>query len=170
MIAIIPVKLSERLPKKHLLPFNGKTIIEIVYEKVSEVFDTIVYSKIELPVPYIRDTSENIMELVYRLKQEYGSFALIGGDMVFFTKEDLEMLKSNYSGHAVVPRGANGEIEPMFSIYSGKGPLTKNLREALISEETDYIEKERFSKNAFFNVNTEEDYLKAQKISEKENL
>lgn len=170
MIAVIPVKLSERLPMKHLLPFNGTTIIEQVYHNVSEVFETIVYSKIELPVPYVKDDSDNIMELVYKLRREYGSFALIGGDMVFFTKRDLELLKSSFSGHCVVPRGPDGSIEPMFSIYSGIGEKTKNLREALISPETVYIGKERFSTGCFFNVNTEEDYTEAQEILKKGNF
>ncbi len=168
MIAVIPVKLSQRLPRKHLLPFNGKTIIEEVYQKVSEVFETFVYSKIDLPVPFVRDDSENIMELVYRLRKRYGTFALIGGDMVFFTAEDLKLLESSFSGHPVVPRGKDGSVEPMFSIYTGKGEMTENLRGALISSETVYIDKHKFSKYCFFNVNTAEDYEEAQKILKKE--
>ncbi len=164
MIAIIPVKLSQRLPLKHLLQFNGRTIIEGVYDKVSEVFETLVYSKIELPVPYVRDDSENIMELVYRLRKKYGSFALIGGDMVFISKNDLHILKESFSGTSVVPIHKDGRIEPMFSIYAGQGNITRNLRDALISRETVFIQSERFSKYAFYNVNTEEDYEKAKEI------
>lgn len=169
MKAIIPVKLSQRLPGKHLLPFNGSTVIEEVYRKTSKVFDTFVYSKVDLPVPFVRDDSENIMELVYRLREEYGTFALIGGDMVFFTVDDLKLLESSFSGGPVVPRGEDGSIEPMFSIYTGKGVLTKNLRDALIHPDTVYVDKEKFSKLCFYNVNTNEEYDKAKKILKKEN-
>lgn len=168
MKAIIPVKLSQRLPGKHLLPFGDSTVIEEVYRKTSGVFETLVYSKIELPVPYIKDDSENIMELVYRLRQEYQNFALIGGDMVFFTLDDLNLLKSSFSGSPVVPRGDDGSVEPMFSIYAGSGALTRNLREALLSPDTVFVQKERFSKNAFFNINTWGDYQVAKSMREEQ--
>lgn len=168
MLAIIPVKMSERLPGKHLLPFNGKTIIEEVYSKVSKVFETLVYSKVDIPIPHVSDQSENIMDLVYTLKNEYGPFALIGGDMIFFTIEDLGQLKNSFTGSPVVPRGMNGEIEPLFSIYAGSGSKTRNLRDALNFKDTVYIDKAKFSKYCFFNVNTSEDYKQALEILKKE--
>ena len=159
MLAIIPVKLSQRLPLKHLLPLGGTSIIELVYGKVSQVFETMVYSKIDLPIPYTKDSSGNIMELVYNLRKEYGTFALIGGDMVFFTRGDLELLRGSFNGSPVTPRNGDGSIEPMFSIYTGSNPsMTKNLREALLAPDTVFVDRERFSKNAFFNINTKEDY------------
>lgn len=171
MKAIIPAKLSERLPGKHLLPFKDSTVIEEVYRKASRVFETLVYSKVELPVPFIRDDSKNIMELVYGLRKKYGAFALVGGDMVFFTEDDLKLLKSSFSGKPVVPRGEDGSIEPMFSIYTGDGNLTRNLKEALLFPETVFIPKNRFSKYAFFNINTKQDYEEAKRIQEaSENL
>lgn len=164
MLAIIPVKLSQRLPLKHLLPLGDSSIIERVYGKVSEVFETIIYSKIGLPVPYKRDDSENIMDLVYKLRMEYGTFALVGGDMVFFTREDLQLLLTSYNGGPVTPRGDDGNIEPMFSIYSGTPSRTVNLREALITPQTVFVQKNRFSSNAFFNINTREDYELAKSM------
>ncbi len=161
MIAVIPVKLSVRLPGKHLMKIGDKTIIEQVYEKVSKVFETYIYSKIELPLPFVHDDSENIMELVYRLKKKYGTFALIGGDMLFFTEKDLETLRDSFQGGPVVPGDGIDDYEPMFSIYSGNPETTKNLREALIDTSTTYIPKSKFSKYAFFNINTDEDYRKA---------
>ena len=164
MLAIIPVKLSERLPGKHLMRLGDLSIIELVYKKVSEVFETVVYSKIDLPVPYIKDESENIMELVYSLRLKYGTFALIGGDMVFFTKEDLRLLYSSFKNAPVTPRGEDGSIEPMFSIYSGEARRTKNLREALLTDKTVYLDKSKFSSYAFFNINTIEDYRFAESL------
>lgn len=167
MIAIIPVKLSERLPGKHMMKIGEKAIIEHVYEKVSQVFETYIYSKVELPIPFIRDDSANIMELVYTLRNKYGTFAMIGGDMVFFTEEDLIKLKKAYNGNPVVPSNGKGDYEPMFSIYAGTPVRTKNLREALITENTVYIPRREFSRNAFFNINTREDYENAISIHEK---
>ncbi len=169
MFAIIPVKLSQRLPLKHLLKLGNSSIIELVYSKVSEVFETMVYSKIDLPVPYAKDNSDNIMELVYNLRREYGDFALIGGDMAFFTRADLELLKCSFSGHPVTPRGEDGNIEPMFSIYSGANPvMTRNLREALLTPETVFIDRAKFSRNAFFNINTMEDYELAKAMLQRQ--
>lgn len=164
MIAIIPVKLSERLPGKHLMEIGGKAIIEHVYEKVSRVFETYIYSKVDLPLPYIRDNSENIMELVFSLRKKYGSFALIGGDMLFFTEHDLAVLKSAFNGYPVVPGNGEHDCEPMFSIYAGDPVPTRNLREALAGKNTVYIPREIFSKYAFFNINTREDYEKASNL------
>ena len=164
MIAIIPVKLSERLPGKHLMKIGGKAIIEHVYDKVSRVFETYIYSKVELPLPFIRDDSPNIMGLIYKLRKIYGSFALIGGDMLFFTVEDLNTLKAAYNGNPVVPSDGEGDYEPMFSIYAGAPEPTKNLREALVSENTVYIPRKSFSEYAFFNINTKGDFDQAEKI------
>lgn len=164
MIAIIPVKLSERLPGKHLMKIGGKAIIEHVVQKVSKVFETYIYSRTELPVPYIKDESANIMELVFGLRQKYGTFALIGGDMLFFTEKDLKILKNAHNGSPVVPSDGNGDYEPMFSIYTGTPHPTRNLRDALITESTVYIARDKFSKYAFFNINTKEDYEKACRL------
>lgn len=168
MLAIIPVKMSDRLPGKHLLPFNGRTIIEEVVDKVSTVFETLVYSRIDIPISHIRDSSENIMELVFILKHEYGDFALVGGDMVFFKFEDLQLLKSHFKGSPVVPADSEGNLEPMFSIYSGEPRKTNNLREALKYPQTVYVPREKFSEDAFFNINTKKDYdLALIKLNEK---
>lgn len=164
MIAIIPVKLSVRLPGKHLMKIGEKTIIEHVYQKVSKVFETYIYSKIDLPLPFIHDKSENIMDLVFNLKKRYGTFAMIGGDMVFFNENDLKILKESYRGGPVVPGDGYEDYEPMFSIYSGEPKLTRNLREALTGETTVYIPKSKFSKYAFYNINTSEDYRNAISI------
>ncbi len=166
MIAIIPVKLSERLPGKHLMKIGGKAIIEHVHDKVSKVFETFIYSKVELPLPFISDNSPNIMSLIYNLSKNYGSFALIGGDMPFFTVEDLNTLKAAYNGHPVVPSDGEGDYEPMFSIYAGEPEPTKNLREALLTDNTVYIPRKSFSQNAFFNINTKGDFDQAVKIYE----
>lgn len=166
MLAIIPVKLSERLPGKHFLTLGGKSIIEMIYEKVSRVFDVKVYSRMELPVPYEEDTSGNIMELVYGLRKEYGTFMMVGGDMPFFTDEDLRQMEAAFQGGPVTPRGEDGEIEPMFSIYAGAPSETANLRDALNTPATVYIDRKKFSKHAFFNVNTFDDYLMARRIYE----
>lgn len=164
MLAVIPVKLSERLPGKHLLELGGKTILQRIYDKVSQVFETMIYSRVDIPMKHVADQSRNIMELVYNLRKEYGTFALIGGDMPFFTDQDLRVIRDSYRGTPVTPVDETGNIEPMFSIYSGRPEMTSNLREALKFPETVYIDRSRFSRYAFFNINTMDDYETAKKL------
>lgn len=164
VIAVIPVKLSERLPGKHLMELGGKTILEIVYEKVSMVFDAVIYSRMDVPLKFIPDRSSDILDLVYNLRVEYGTFAMVGGDMPFFTPDDLRTLLSAFRGKPVTPIDSEGNIEPMFSIYAGHPSRTRNLREALKTSGTTYVGRERFSENAFFNINTMEDYNRAMEL------
>ena len=168
MIAVIPVKLSVRLPGKHFLKFGNETMIERIYRKVSSVTETVIYSKIDLPVPYVVDDSHDIMHLVNALKAKYNEFALIGGDMPFFTVDDLRKLLSGYNGTPVTPVDSDGNIEPLFSIYRGGTVKAKNLREALVTSDTKFIPKEQFSSMAFFNVNTVEEYVSALRIHDEQ--
>lgn len=168
MIAVIPVKLSVRLPGKHFLKFGNETMIERIYRKVSSVTETVVYSKIDLPVPYMIDDSQDIMHLVIDLKAKYEGFVLIGGDMPFFTEDDVRKLLSSYNGTPVTPIDSDGNIEPLFSIYRGGLLKAKNMREALLTSDTKFIPKEQFSSLAFFNVNTFDEYLLALRILEEQ--
>ena len=168
MIAVIPVKLSVRLPGKHFLKFGNETMIERIYRKVSSVTETVVYSKIDLPVPYMIDDSQDIMHLVIDLKAKYEGFVLIGGDMPFFTEDDVRKLLSSYNGTPVTTIDSDGNIEPLFSIYRGGLLKAKNMREALLTSDTKFIPKEQFSSLAFFNVNTFDEYLLALRILEEQ--
>ncbi len=164
MQAIIPVKMSERLPGKHLLKIGSTTMLESVVKRVSTVMDVQVYSKIRIPFPYVPDNSSNIMELVSGLTEKYGAFMLVGGDMPFFTSLDLEKMLENYKGKAVVPRHPDGRIEPMFTIYAGRLQPQRNLIAMIEAMKPVYIDASEFSKYAFFNVNTQEDYRNAIEI------
>ncbi|MEM0156775.1 MAG: NTP transferase domain-containing protein [Thermoplasmataceae archaeon] len=167
MLGIIPVKMSERLPGKHLLKIGGTTLLESVVNRVSAVMEVQVYSRVSIPIPYVPDSSSNIMELVSELTVKYGAFMLVGGDMPFFTLGDLKKLLDNYSGRAAVPRHPDGRIEPMFAIYSGKLKPQKNLIAMIHAMKPVYIDAAEFSRYAFFNINTEEDYRNATGIRNK---
>lgn len=158
---IVPVKLSERLPGKHLLRFGGRTLLETVVDKLSMCCPVRVYSKIPLPIPYVKDASENIMHLLSLLSGEYGEFLLVAGDMPFFTENDIRLLISKSAGKTTVPRHANGQLEPLFAKYSGRLEPGRNLESMIHSADAEYIDAQLFSPLAFFNVNTMDDYLRA---------
>ncbi len=159
--AIIPVKMSRRLPGKHLLKIGSKTLIETVIDKVSPVCKVEVYSRIDLPVPYVRDNSENIMQLLSTLSRLYDTFIMVGGDMPFFTVDDIRLLISSFKGTTTVPRHSNGRLEPLFAIYSGILDPGRNLESMILSSGASFIDAGSFSKLAFFNINTMDDYRKA---------
>ena len=164
MIAIVPVKLSERLPGKHLLKIGGTTMLESITQTIGAVMDVVVYSKISVPVPYLQDSSSNIMELVSELSEKYGSFMLVGGDMPFFTVSDLKKMLDSFQGRAIVPRHHDGQIEPLFAIYSGKLKPEHSLMGMIARMNPVYIDTSEFSPYAFFNINTEKDYHEALEI------
>ena len=164
MIGIVPVKLSERLPGKHLLKLGGTTVLESIIGRIGAVMEVVVYSKISVPVPYLQDSSSNIMELVSDLSEKYGAFMLVGGDMPFFTVSDVKKMLDNFHGRAVVPRHHDGRIEPLFAIYSGKLKPEDSLTGMIARMNPVYIDASKFSQYAFFNINTEADYREALEI------
>jgi len=164
MIGIIPVKEPVRLKHKHLLELGNKTILEIVYEKVSSIMDAVIYSKIDLPFKYVTDESENIVDLVKLLSRTHESFFLIGGDMPFFTVGDIKIMMNNFHGQTLVPVHEDHSIEPLFCIYSGVMKDGRNLTEMIRGSIHKEIPSSCFSRDAFFNVNTPEDYEKAKSM------
>ncbi|MFG1415379.1 MAG: NTP transferase domain-containing protein [Thermoplasmataceae archaeon] len=164
MIAYIPVKASERLPGKHLMKICGRPMLDIVREKLSEIGEVVILSKIDLPFPYKQDNSENIMQLVHELSLKNDSFMLIAGDMPFFTVGDLNVLLSHFSGESIMPVHKDGKMEPLFAIYSGPLETGSNLRIMLRKSGFVAIDSGLFSKRAFFNVNTQSDLSKANEI------
>ena len=165
VIGIVPVKLSERLPGKHLLKIGEITILESVIRRIRTVMDVEVYSKISIPVPYLQDNSSNIMELVSELSGKYDAFFLAGGDMPFFTVSDVKTMLDRFHGRAIVPRHQDGQIEPLFAIYSGSLKPENNLVAMIARMNPVYIETSEFSRYAFFNINTESDYRNALEIA-----
>ena len=131
VIGIVPVKLSERLPGKHLLKIGGTTVLESIIGRIGAVMEVVVYSKISVPVPYLQDSSSNIMELVSDLSEKYGAFMLVGGDMPFFTVSDVKKMLDNFHGRAVVPRHHDGRIEPLFAIYNILSKKAPTFREEM---------------------------------------
>lgn len=162
--AVVPVKLSTRLPGKHFLKLGSKPILEIIVEKLKTVAEVSIYSKVHLDFPHELELSPDIMHLVSLLSQKFNAFILVAGDMPFFTVEDLEILIRSFSGRTVVPRDSDGSLQPLFAIYSGKMSPGRNLAEMISSANHQYIDSSIFSKYAFFNVNTHEDYIKAIRI------
>lgn len=167
VIAIVPVKLSQRLPGKHMLKIGGITLLESVVKRISMVMEVEVYSKIDISFPHLPDSSSNIMELVSGLSERYGTFMLVGGDMPFFTVSDVRKMLDGFRSRAVVPRHPDGRIEPLFSIYSGKVRPENSLMAMIARMNPVYIESSEFSRYAFFNINTEVDYEEALEIMKK---
>ncbi len=164
MIGIIPVKEPVRLPHKHLLELNGLSLLEIVYSRLSSVMSTVIYSKIDIPLPYTKDISDNIVELVLHLSSIYDSFFMVGGDMPLFTVADIKTMIQYFNGITLVPVHADHNIEPLFCIYSGTLHSGKSLKEVIYESRHDEISSNLFSEFAFFNINTPEDYEKAKSI------
>ena len=164
MIGIIPVKKPARLNDKHFLKLGDYSILKIIYDKVSSVMDAVIYSKIELSLPYVPDESDNIIDLVLKLSKKYNEFFLIGGDMPFFTTDDLKLMIKNFSGNIVVPVHSDHSFEPLFCIYSGNLKSGKSLKEVILKADYFGLSDNLFSKYAFFNVNTEDDYQRAISI------
>lgn len=156
--------MSQRLPGKHLLKIGSKTLIETVTERLSSLCNVEVYSRIDLPVPHVKDSSENIMQLLSSLSKLYGKFILVGGDMPLFEVEDILTLISNFKGVTTVPRHLNGQLEPLFAIYSGTLEPGRNLESMILSAGARFIDAGLFSPLAFFNINTMDDYKKALRI------
>ncbi|MGC8515447.1 MAG: molybdenum cofactor guanylyltransferase [Thermoplasmata archaeon] len=164
MIAYIPVKASERLPGKHMMKICGRSMLDIVREKLGKIGEVVILSKIDLPFPYEQDNSKNIMQLVHDLSLQNDSFMLVAGDMPFFTLEDMSILLSHFSGKSVMPVHKDGKMEPLFAIYSGRLETGSNLRVMLRKSGFAGVDAGLFSKNAFFNVNTQSDLSKANEI------
>ncbi|MCL5881634.1 MAG: hypothetical protein M1592_03510 [Candidatus Thermoplasmatota archaeon] len=167
VIAIVPVKLSQRLPGKHMLKIGGTSILESVVKRISTVMEVEVYSKIDISFPHLPDSSSNIMELVSGLSERYGTFMLVGGDMPFFTVSDVRKMLDGFHGRSIVPRHHDGKIEPLFAIYSGKLKPEHSLIVMIARMNPVYIDASKFSKYAFFNINTEVDYEQALEIMKK---
>ncbi|MCL4480280.1 MAG: hypothetical protein M1113_02190 [Candidatus Thermoplasmatota archaeon] len=90
---VIPVKYSERLPYKHFLTLGGKSLLEIARDKAMEFGNCTIYSRIDLPFPFVPDTGANIIDLMNRLTSGIeGSFLLLGPDMPFIKKSDIDAL------------------------------------------------------------------------------
>lgn len=164
--AFIAVKRSERLPGKHFLKLGTKRIIDIVYEKVCAFADTTVVSTFPIDLHHILDQSGNIMELLSSLSSKNEEFMLVAGDMPFFSSGDVEILLKHYRGRTVIPKHEDGRIEPMFAIYHGYLEAGRSLSD-MVMNGAEWVDASLFSRNAFFNINTIEDYLRAQKIFEK---
>ncbi|WP_162509599.1 hypothetical protein [Thermogymnomonas acidicola] len=166
MIAVIPVKWSSRLPGKHMLPLRGRPIVEIVYRKVSDLMDCVVLSKYEVSVPYEKDRSENILDLVSRLMEEYSDgFMLIGGgDMPFFLREDIATILRAGQAQGASPTTPVGP-EPMFTLYRPCALKVRRLSDYIVGCRYRQVSASSLSPLALFNVNTPEDYLRARAIS-----
>jgi molybdopterin-guanine dinucleotide biosynthesis protein A len=73
-------------------------------------------------------------------------------------------LLDGFQGRSIVPRHHDGKIEPLFAIYSGKLKPEHSLIDMIARMNPVYIDASKFSKYAFFNINTEVDYTTALEI------
>ena len=164
-MTVIPVKYSERLPYKHFLTLGGRSLLEIALDKSLRLGKCSIYSKIELPVPFELDTSENIIDLMNNLTSEIeGSFLVLGPDMPFIKESDIELLVQMSKGKPIIPVHQDGQYEPMFAIYEHGMKFERSLFESFRINKVRTVPTSRFSSRAFFNINTPEDYLMALRI------
>lgn len=162
---VIPVKYSERLPYKHFLKLGGKSLLEIARDKALEFGNCTIYSRIDLPIPFLPDTGESIIHLMNRLTTEIvGSFLILGPDMPFIKKSDIDTLVKMSEGRSIIPVHKDGQYEPMFAIYEHGMKFDKSLFESFRLNNVRTVSTDRFSSGAFFNINTPEDYLMALRI------
>jgi 3-deoxy-manno-octulosonate cytidylyltransferase (CMP-KDO synthetase) len=110
VIAIIPSRLnSSRFPNKPLVKINGKTLIENVYTRVSQVFKTYIavdshelYRKCKkFSYPIITGEAicgtDRCYNAIKDFKPEPDYVVNVQGDLPFIEQEHLELIKNNLS-------------------------------------------------------------------------
>lgn len=167
VISYIPVKASERLPGKHMMELCGRPMIEIIRSRLRQLGEVIIESRIDLPMPCERDDSASIMHLIGELSTRNQAFMLVAGDMPFFTSEDVRLLVSRFAGKITVPVHEDGKMEPLFAIYSGRIEPGKSMHSMISGAGFDAVDAGSFSEFAFFNVNTQSEYVKATELCKK---
>lgn len=162
---MIPVKYSERLPYKHFLTLGGRTLLEIAIEKAERFGKTTVYSRIDLPVSYEKDRGRSIIDLMNMVSSKVsGSFLMMGPDMPFIMESDISRLIELSDGEPIIAVHEDGQYEPMFAIYRHGMTFERSLHETFRREKIRVADTSEFSSNAFININTPEDYIRALEI------
>ena len=170
---------------KALLDFQGQSLISIMIQKMTSVFDEVVivsnredYGDLDCQV--ISDQIMNagpaggIHSVLNHTTTEYNF--IISCDMPFVTKAGIEFMINQSKNYDISIPQKNGFIEPLFGVYSKN---CRNKWEELIRSnhfklsdflphfKTNMISVDNnkiFGSDFFMNVNTKTDYLTALKM------
>ncbi|MBD6955630.1 MAG: molybdenum cofactor guanylyltransferase [Thermoplasmata archaeon] len=176
VIALVPVGNSKRLKNKHFLDFCGKRIIDAVIDNLEETgafSRIIVYSHADIRVKnaeVIRDERlEGVLPLIFDAIRRYGeNVFVLGGDMPLANRSSILPLLSYPEQLSVVPRWRNGYMEPLHSLYSTScinyEPEGRSINRFIERIPRIYFPAEDLPPNAFFNVNTQEDYERLKNL------
>jgi len=180
---------NERMAKeKAFLKFEGKSIIEIVIEKVQPLFEEVIVvtkfpQKYEhLKVKVVKDVISYcgpLGGLYSGLKKSKSRYNFVTGcDMPFLKIPLIKHLIDNCRGNDITIPKFNGFLEPLCAIYSKnclgviKEKLDENnfaIRSFFSKVRMKYILKKNLLKFdpdliSFFNINTPKDIAKAEKL------
>lgn len=180
---------NERMAKeKAFLKLEGKSIIEIVIEKVQPLFEEVIVvtnfpkKYKHLKVRIVKDTIPHcgpLGGLYSGLKESKSHYNFVTGcDMPFLKILLIKHLIDNCRGNDITIPKFDGFLEPLCAIYSKnclksiKEELNKNnltIRSFFNKVRVKYIPKKdllRFDLDliSFFNINTPKDIAKAEKL------
>lgn len=182
---------SKRMGKeKPFLIFQGKSLIEIVFEKIRELFG-MIYIVSTIPEKFFKFENVNVKVVKDKIKcgplggiytglinsDTYYNFVL-GIDLIFASKElIIYMIEKEKEYDVLLPR-AGKYIQPLFGIYSKN--TVKVIKKRIEREELKVMgifnelnvkfleenELRKFGKPEilFFNLNTKQDIKKAEYI------
>lgn len=172
---------------KCCLSLGGNSLVEIALKKLQEVCSEVVISSNcghfeQSGVPVINDLITDCGPLagIYSVMKtvEAENYLVLPADLPFITKSFLELLITNSADFdAVIPRSANGFIEPLAAFYnrsclpvieaslsSGDFSVWKIFKKLNVK----YLDWENpadtANSNIFMNLNTPEDFRKAEEI------
>ncbi|BAB60435.1 molybdopterin-guanine dinucleotide biosynthesis protein A [Thermoplasma volcanium GSS1] len=141
---VVFVKRSVRFPGKHSYMIGGKSLLEIIVSKLSNIGKVYVFTKDKdiicngCSIEF--DTTNGIItDSVLAAIDKFGTFFAVAGDMPLIKPELVSKMLSQYKGSPLFPRHMDGMLEPLFGIY------TEDLYNAL----KEYLDKGGESLHAF---------------------
>ncbi|MEM3327250.1 MAG: hypothetical protein QW037_02605 [Thermoplasmata archaeon] len=176
VIAVVPVGISRRLSGKHFLEFCNKRIIDVVVENLNEsnLFSKVIIYTIN---NFDIKNAEIIIDkwrtgvlpiLIDALERFNENVFLLGGDMPLANSKSFFPLLLYPESLSVIPKWENGYLEPLHALYS-KSALNFQKNKNSMHEFIEHIPKvfikaEKIGKMAFFNINTNDDYIELKKL------
>lgn len=179
MKAVIFVKMSERLPGKHMLDICGKPMIKRINDILVEsgqFEDVIVYSKypsLEVRgIEIVKDQSiDSILDSIIEAITEFREFLAVAGDIPLLDNQIILKVLNNYRGHPIAPVSYDGNIEPLFAIYNDSmlekiKEYSKNNKKIFPFLERNFglIRLDQKESEKLLNINTKKDYETARKL------
>lgn len=169
VVALVPVGNSRRLKNKHFLDFCGRRIIDAVVENLnsSGLFSRVViysyrYFNIDGAEIIIDGKMDGVLPLIMDAMERYReNVFVLGGDMPLADSKSISPLLTYPDNLSVIPTWANGYMEPLHALYSitaHSKTKEKSLQKFIMGIPRIHYPAEKLPPEAFFNVNTPEDY------------